>query len=229
MNFNPHPALFNYVCAPVFLWLVQQMMKFCLPSLICSSKPDGSRGTALGKRISNTVEDKILLDDDLVIETLNNIILSNKSSNLLIEGFPKTQNQAIIFEQLMGECSTLIELTAKPELLTKRILYKLGEQKGVTYTPEDINFRVNNYSTKMQSILSFYKGLGKLRRVDCAKSISEVYVEIRKAILSSVYFIIGVKGSGKTEVSKHYNSVTVSQTNQITFIVTSHLHRCEGE
>ena len=153
------------------------------------------------------MEDKILLDDDLVIETLNNIILSNKSSNLLIEGFPKTQNQAIIFEQLMGECSTLIELTAKPELLTKRILYKLGEQKGVTYTPEDINFRVNNYSTKMQSILSFYKGLGKLRRVDCAKSISEVYVEIRKAILSSVYFIIGVKGSGKTEVSKHYNSV----------------------
>jgi len=135
--------------------------------------------------------------------------------NVLLDGFPRTEKQAIILEKLVSECSVVINLSIAPELITKRVMQKLSEEGKAPCEPEDVINKIKDYNEKTKKILDYYRKLGKLRCVDCDKSVSEVYPNIQKAILPSMYFVIGAKASGKSTVCNYLS--TTAQMDMMNF------------
>jgi adenylate kinase len=154
------------------------------------------------------VEKKKLLEDELVVDTVHKLITKNKMKNVLLDGFPRTLSQAIILEKLVGECSVVISLSTTPELLTKKMVQKLSEEGKAPCEPENVANKISDYNKKAQTILDYYKQLGKLRYVDCAKPAAEVYVNLQKAILPSMYFVIGARAAGKSIVCDYLSTIT---------------------
>eukprot|EP00826_Nyctotherus_ovalis_P030639 TRINITY_DN2445_c0_g2_i1.p1 TRINITY_DN2445_c0_g2~~TRINITY_DN2445_c0_g2_i1.p1 ORF type:complete len:741 (-),score=248.26 TRINITY_DN2445_c0_g2_i1:325-2547(-) len=95
------------------------------------------------------------------------------------------------------------------------MVLKLSEQKKAPCNPEDVASRINDYNKKTRGVLDYYRRLGKVRYVDCAKGNTEVYTSLQKAVLPSLYFVIGPKASGKSLASNHLSSI--AQMNVVKF------------
>ena len=47
-----------------------------------------------------------------------------------------------------------------------------------------------------------YTRLGKVKHIDASKSVNEVFLATKKAMLPEIFFMIGPKGSGKSTIAK---------------------------
>lgn len=45
-----------------------------------------------------------LIPYQLTVQVLVNALIANPSKNYLIDGFPRAKDQAVYFEQVVGEC-----------------------------------------------------------------------------------------------------------------------------
>jgi len=107
-------------------------------------------GTPLGKEIRNDVESGKLVDDETVIKLVNKAIEGRKNTNFILDGFPRTLEQAkkinAVLNQLGQQIACVIELQVDQNELVKRIvnrfsckncganynkLFKLPEKEGV--------------------------------------------------------------------------------------------------
>jgi adenylate kinase family enzyme len=62
--------------------------------------------------------------------------------------------------------------------------------------------RFKSYNDQTKPVLELYSRFGKVRRIDASKEINEVYAETKASLIPETFFMIGTKGSGKTQVGK---------------------------
>ncbi len=167
----------------------------------------------LGDKVKAMVEQKKLVADELIVEVLHKIISEKgPNKNILIDGFPRTLSQAVTFESIVGECAVVVYLTTKEEVLAKRLEKKGEETKAAGYSQGEIKKRIEEYMIKAQPVVDYYTRLGKLRTVDCSGSILDVNVALQKALFPQLFFVIGPKSSGKTEVDSYLTRLSGSKT-----------------
>ncbi|QTJ62803.1 adenylate kinase family protein [Candidatus Nardonella dryophthoridicola] len=149
-----------------------------------------SIGELLRKSNDNNIKDKIkkgiLIDDDTTFNILNDYIVNNikNKNNLILDGFPRTYNQAKILELNNINIYIIIQFILDKENIIKRIsgrkihinsgriyhdLYNppiikdlddLTGEKLVIRNDDNIeiiNKRINDYNNNEKSIISFYR------------------------------------------------------------------------
>eukprot|EP00825_Cyclidium_porcatum_P024772 TRINITY_DN2712_c0_g1_i1.p1 TRINITY_DN2712_c0_g1~~TRINITY_DN2712_c0_g1_i1.p1 ORF type:complete len:1021 (-),score=266.12 TRINITY_DN2712_c0_g1_i1:130-3192(-) len=151
-----------------------------------------------GEKIKSQVEKGALVPDNLVLATLQKFIREKKQTKYLFSGFPRTIEQAKMFEQEIKEIDLIINLQVDQKLILERI--KNGEKYGEkAKIPEEQQIQnLSQFNQNLFELIDSYKILGKVQDVDASKSIEETYTTIQKIIKPNLIFFMGPPAVGKS-------------------------------
>jgi adenylate kinase len=129
-----------------------------------------------------------LVPDEMIIAMLKKKIEAqpSNSNGFILDGFPRTVNQARELEKLLKEINkettVLIDLNVDRDELIKRLL-KRGETSGRTDDNlETIQKRLEIYEQMTLPVTEFYKELKKYRAINGIGSLDEIFGRITKVI-----------------------------------------------
>ena len=101
--------------------------------------------TELGKSIKNIIDEGKLVSDDIIITLIRNKLSNIKGKPFILDGFPRTLNQAQNLDTILNENNIdnyeAIYLEIDEEVASKRILGRLTCSCGKSYNIYDETFK----------------------------------------------------------------------------------------
>ena len=120
-----------------------------------------SNNTELGKLASSYVKSGELVPDELIIDLMDSYItnIKNKTdiSGIILDGFPRTINQAIALENKIKQLNVSIKAVINLDIPDQKILNRLASRGREDDKPELIKNRLNVYRKQTEPLLEFYK------------------------------------------------------------------------
>ncbi len=146
-----------------------------------------SQGTPLGLKVKSIMEAGHLVSDELLVEIMESVFTKNKgSSGFVLDGFPRTLNQAIeldkMLERLKEKVSLVLSLEVNEDELVKRLLKRAQEQGRKDDTEDVIRNRLVQYHQHTKPLVDYYKGKGIYSEVKGVGGIEEIFEALVEAI-----------------------------------------------
>ncbi|MFZ4582269.1 MAG: adenylate kinase [Paludibacter sp.] len=157
-----------------------------------------STGDLLRREIESKSETGILADsyisigslvpDNMIIEILLNAVDKDAqtASGFILDGFPRTVEQASALEMAFEERNYKIDFLIDIQVETKELITRLlirGETSGRSDDNLDtIKKRLQVYETKTAPVNDFYKNLGKYHSINGIGEIEEISARISEVI-----------------------------------------------
>ena len=125
-----------------------------------------------------------LLPDNMMIKMLRKELRKvDPSSNVILDGFPRTIEQANALDQLLSEMKIglqhVLNLSVPDNELLNRLLERAKIEGRADDNEETIKNRLINYNNKTFPLLDYYKGSGLLREINGLGSVGEITSLIR--------------------------------------------------
>ena len=157
--------------------------------------------SALGKKVKAIIDAGDLVDDNTMAEIISSTLSKDKEATYLLDGFPRTLNQAKLLEE-MSPVGSVIFLDVSAEIVTKRILGRricpsCQATFNIFFSPpksedrcddcnsildqrsddneKSIKHRLDVYNENISGIRDFYKQKGKFKTINGEDSIPNVY------------------------------------------------------
>ncbi len=145
-------------------------------------REETKKKTRLSKEIQNYIVQGKLVPLELASDLMLGKIKKEMSSKLLLDGFPRELEQAVVFDyflysndyQLVG----VININVHKKECIKRLM--LRKRKDDTETA--ITKRLEDYYTITKKVIERYKEKGKLMDINGNKPIEDVYKEIKRKL-----------------------------------------------
>ncbi len=161
--------------------------------------------TTLGKQVSSVLERGDLVSDDLTLSIVKEAIEKVESGGYMLDGYPRTINQAELLDNLDTEIDAVIYFNIKTDLLIdrltgRRVCKSCGASFHVMFNPPKVDgvcdncggelyqrsddnetsvkTRLDEFYNKTLPLVDFYKKQGKLFEVDANLSVEEVNASI---------------------------------------------------
>lgn len=139
----------------------------------------------------------------------------------MIDGFPRSVDQAQYFEQSMGELQQIIHVDVEIDELSIRLEARCKISDRLDDNLDIIKKRLNAYNDQTLPCIDYYTKFGKVRNVkpyDSKKmeqrEDSHIWSDIKNALLPQIMFIVGPTKSGKTTLGNTLAERTnISQIN----------------
>lgn len=112
-----------------------------------------SSGTDFGLQVKNIIDRGELVSDDIIINLINNKLAKIDGKPFILDGFPRTLNQAKSLDNMLDKDYEVIYLDLTEEKAIERILGRLTCSCGKSY-----NLNVDNLKPKVEGICD---GCGK--------------------------------------------------------------------
>ena len=110
-------------------------------------------GSEFGLMLKNIIDEGKLVSDDIMIDLIKEKLNNLEGKPFILDGFPRTLNQAIALESLLDKEYEVIYLDLSEEEAVNRILGRLTCSCGKSY-----NLNVDNLKPKVEGICD---GCGK--------------------------------------------------------------------
>lgn len=143
-------------------------------------------GSQLGQEVQQLMKDGLLVSDDIALRVIRDAI--NRAclhgSKILLDGFPRTVEQAVAFEHSVCTPSQVLWLTCEDSILVNRILAR-GQASGrEDDNAETAAMRLKTFNENTSKIRSFYetKEEDLFKVVDSSLSVDEVYDKVKTAL-----------------------------------------------
>ena len=160
-------------------------------------------GSDEGRNILSIVQAGGLVPKELTVSLLKKALSSITSHTVLVDGFPRSVDQAVYLEQIGVKVDFLLHFdTDKEDVLLNRLIER-GKTSGRADDKEEVivkRFRI--YKSESLPVLQLYEPFGIVRKVDCMGTINEVYQRTLCALRPEVLFVAGPKFSGKSTLSE---------------------------
>jgi len=124
----------------------------------------------------------VLLVQDMVQERLS---LSDTNSGWILDGFPRTVNQAFFLEELLQKLGQHGEKVVKLEVPDDVVVARLLERGRKDDTEEVIRTRLQVYRTETAPLIDYYRDRQQLLIVDGNQSLEKVTAELEAAIAAT--------------------------------------------
>ena len=142
-----------------------------------------SNKTELGKIAKTLLDEGKLVPDSLVIEMLQERLLSNDCVNgAILDGFPRTIAQAESLDKISEEfkISKVIVFEADRDELIKRILNR-GETSGRSDdTEESVSVRLEVYENDTAPLIEYYEQRNLVSKINAVGEVENIYNLILK-------------------------------------------------
>jgi adenylate kinase family enzyme/nucleoside diphosphate kinase len=158
----------------------------------------------LGTEIYRHMQTGSLVPDEITVRLLKNAMLKHRDTNrFLIDGFPRTLEQAKMFEHEIATVSFAVSMDLSPDVMRQRIAARAAAAPGrVDDNPETVEKRLKVFEEQSKPVIDFYEPIGKLRRVSSEAGIDEVYAEVRRHFCSNFVYLLGPPGAPVVPVAK---------------------------
>ena len=162
--------------------LLNQKINFTHLSVGDLLRDNISDNTDLGKLASNYVRSGELVPDDLIIDLMDSYISNLKNNDnslgIILDGFPRTINQAVALEKKMSQLGVTIKVAINLDITDEKILSRLEERGREDDKPGLIKNRLSVYRNQTKPLLDFYSKRNLLESVDGDQSMEAVSNEI---------------------------------------------------
>jgi adenylate kinase family enzyme/nucleoside diphosphate kinase len=174
--------------------------------------------TQLGTEIEAAMKKGKLVPDDVTMRLLKRAMLKHQDCNrFLLDGFPRSIEQAKMFEMDLADVAFVLFFEASDDLLTERIMFRAKSQPGrPDDNPEVIRERLEVFHSQTQPVANYYGSIGKLRKVKASSGVNEVYSLAKSHFTCRFLYLMGPPGSqvpaiaGKLEEQYGYSKIVVS-------------------
>ncbi|KAF4717750.1 adenylate kinase, partial [Perkinsus olseni] len=137
------------------------------------------KGSEIGREAKAIMEQGLLLDDSIVLRLLKKAmtaaVVEGKESKFLVDGYPRSLEQAHMFEKEICPVSLVLYFDASDAAMTERILERGKTSGRVDDNIETIGKRLRTFHDCTEPAVKFYSRLGKLRRVPADGTLDDVY------------------------------------------------------
>lgn len=127
-----------------------------------------------------------LVSDELTFDVFSAAIddaVEKKYQNIIVDGFPRTKEQAEWMSQYMEKSHQEIDLVIVLEVPESEIMDRLAKRKRMEDTPETIAKRMSIYRQKMYPVLGTFADDGiKIVHVDGTGTAGEVHDKIHAEV-----------------------------------------------
>jgi adenylate kinase len=142
-----------------------------------------AEGSPLGMTARTFVESGGLVPDDIIIGLVREVLeMKPSSKGFLLDGFPRTLDQASALEDLFHELGItdvrIIMLAAPEQELVDRMVRRGIEQGRKDDTVDTIRHRLEVYNAQTEPVKSYYEKRRGVTLVDGLGSVDEVTTRI---------------------------------------------------
>ena len=139
----------------------------------------------LGKSAKSIMDRGDLVSDNIIMAMIEKRIqMSDCNNGFILDGFPRTLNQATGLESLLIdlkiEIDKVIQIDVDENLLLKRINKRALEDKSIRNDDNSsiLKNRIKVYKKDTMHVIDYYKNLKKLNTINGMKSIEKVSQDI---------------------------------------------------
>ncbi|CAD7946709.1 unnamed protein product [Amoebophrya sp. A120] len=172
--------------------------------------------TKRGMELETIMLEGKLVPDEITIELMKNAMLANQTKNgFLVDGFPRSVEQAIKFEKDVAECQMVLNFECSDSVMTERIMERGKTSGRVDDNEEAIKKRLDTFYSQTKPVVDYYKHMGRLRSVNADGDIDSVYAAAKKIFLSKFVYLVGTCGmripeSLEAMADSHYAHIDAS-------------------
>uniref|UniRef100_A0ACD5Z0Y4 Uncharacterized protein n=2 Tax=Avena sativa TaxID=4498 RepID=A0ACD5Z0Y4_AVESA len=140
-------------------------------------------GTDQGELILEIIREGRIVPSEITVELVRKAIESTTAKRVLIDGFPRCEENRIAFEKITGTEPDLVVFFDCPEdLMVKRLL---GRNQGrVDDNIETIKKRLKVFESLNMPVVNYYSSKGKAHKINATGSADEIFEAVRKLFSS---------------------------------------------
>lgn len=137
--------------------------------------------TPLGLKVKDILASGEYVPDEITNEIVKNALSTDevKERGFLLDGYPRTANQAQFLKDNGFEITAAVLLDASEETIMNRLL---SRARGKDDTPEIIKHRLKVYNDQTKPLIDFYKGEGLLVKVSAESDIDNNFETLVKEL-----------------------------------------------
>ncbi len=147
-----------------------------------------ARGSELGKTIDSFVSAGNLVPLDIVISTIISAIKHSPKNVILIDGFPRSDEQMRALDNLLEKeddvkLVSVIEVEVSEKVACDRVL---GRARGADDNVTVFKNRMRVYTEPLRTIQSFYGAKNLLHKINGERTIDEIVNEMEAFVKSNI-------------------------------------------
>jgi len=136
--------------------------------------------TKIGIKAKLLIDDGNYVPDEMIIELIKHKISTQNKAGYILDGFPRTINQANVLDNIFTELGTsltaMISIDVNKEELIKRLILRANKSERPDDRDEKIiRRRLNIYDNVTSKVKSYYKNINKYCSVDGNNNIEKVF------------------------------------------------------
>lgn len=167
-------------------------------------------GSTLGLEVKNIIDKGHLVNDDLMIDIIKKKLADIKGKPFILDGFPRTLNQAQILDDLLSDDYEVVYLDLDKEVAIARIEGRLTCSCGKSYNLGDVELqpkvagvcdncgkklikrdddnaeafivRYDTFLNNTKVLVDYYKDKNKLHIVDVNRNINDIFKDISEIV-----------------------------------------------
>jgi adenylate kinase len=145
-------------------------------------------GSELGQEIKKSVDQGVLIPNELMEQVLKKIDVSIKETGLVFDGFPRMIPQAKMLDKIMTEMNLDFDLFILLDISYGEAQKRISDRAEVGGRADDkdpkvVANRLEVFRQESTQLIDYYQKQGKFVRINGSLSIPEVFAEIEKHIL----------------------------------------------
>lgn len=134
--------------------------------------------TALGLKVQSILAAGEYVSDDITNEIIKNVLNKPevKQSGFILDGYPRTVNQAQFLIEQNIDIQKVILLVADEEIIIKRLLNRGRADDNI----ETIKNRIEVYEKQTKTLIDFYEQKNLITRIDTSGEVDEIFESLEK-------------------------------------------------
>eukprot|EP00484_Ammonia_sp_Unknown_P007611 CAMPEP_0197072618 /NCGR_PEP_ID=MMETSP1384-20130603/210185_1 /TAXON_ID=29189 /ORGANISM="Ammonia sp." /LENGTH=730 /DNA_ID=CAMNT_0042511439 /DNA_START=29 /DNA_END=2220 /DNA_ORIENTATION=- len=116
-----------------------------------------------------------ILTERCLKDMLKEEIVNLKGDKYLLDGFPRSLEQAIMFEKELVACKVAINFACSDEILTERCLKRAETSGRVDDNKETIQKRLGTFHEETDPTVEYLKSMKKVKEIDATRDVEAVW------------------------------------------------------
>jgi adenylate kinase family enzyme/nucleoside diphosphate kinase len=170
--------------------------------------------TYLGTEIFKHMQSGSAVPDSVMLQLIKKTMVKHQDTNrFLLDGFPKSVQQAKRFEQEIAEIAFGLHFQGSSDLMRKRVTERAGKDDNA----ETVEKNIKLYEEQTLPLIEYYTPIGKVRTVQCErageeegskieKSLEEVYSECKRFFSCRFLYLLGPPGAPVSDIADRLES-----------------------